>query len=164
MAILEVRKPNDPILRKKSKEVLEIDGQILRIIDDLKETLKRNNGVGVAAPQVGISKRVIVIDLTFAKQGVFELVNPRIIKKSRIKESDEEGCLNFPGVFLTIKRAKEVLVKAKDRSGKEVEIRASDIFARVLQHEIDHLDGILFFDRLPLLKKLKFKISLNKKQ
>jgi len=160
--ILEVRKSNDPILRKKSAEILEIDGQIARIIDDLKETLKKSNGVGIAAPQVGISKRIIVIDLTFIKQGIFELVNPKIIKKSGGRGKDEEGCLNFPGVFLTIKRAKEVLVKAKNREGKEIDIKAQGLFARVLQHEIDHLDGILFYDRLPLLKRIKFRKSLKK--
>lgn len=125
----------------------------------MRETMEKNDGVGLAAPQAGILKRIIVIDLDFAGQGVFELVNPEIIKKSRDSEIDEEGCLSFPGVFLKIKRAKNVEVLAKDRNGKEVKIKATGILSRVLSHEIDHLDGILFFDRLPFWKRIKFKIS-----
>jgi len=155
--VFKIKKYNDPVLRKKSQEVEVIDDKIRQIIDDLKETMKKYSGVGLAAPQAGISKRIIVINLEHIKQGVFELVNPVIINKSKEKHIDEEGCLCFPDVFLKIKRPKEVEAKAKDRDNKEISIKAKGLLARVLQHEIDHLDGILFFDRLPLWQRIKFK-------
>jgi peptide deformylase len=158
MAILEIKKYPDPVLKKKAGEVKAVNDEIRNIIDDMKETMKESNGVGLAAPQVGISKRIIVVDLEFLKQGTFELVNPKITGRSKETDMDEEGCLSFPNVFLKIKRSKKVEVLAKDRDGKEITIKASGLSARVLAHEIDHLDGILFFDRLPLARRLKFKL------
>ncbi len=163
MAILEIKKYNDSVLREKCQEVKEVDDEIRKIIDDMKETMKENKGVGLAAPQVGIKKRIIVLDLDFIKQGEFELVNPKIIQKSRETEIEEEGCLSFPNVFLKIRRSKNIVAEAQDRNGGKIRIEASGFLARVLQHEIDHLDGILFFDRLPILKRIKFKFSTIRK-
>jgi len=87
------------------------------------------------------------------------LINPKIVKKSKEKEKDKEGCLSFPGIFLEIKRAKEIMVEGQDIKGREIRLRAKGLLARVLQHEIDHLDGILFFDRLGFLKRIKFKLK-----
>ncbi|MDD2731620.1 MAG: peptide deformylase [Candidatus Pacebacteria bacterium] len=160
---MEIKKYKDRVLRKKCQEVKEITPEILKIIDGMSETIKKERGVGLAAPQVGVSKRMIVINLDFMKSGVFEVINPKIIRKSKEEEIGEEGCLSFPNVFLEIKRSKEVEVIGLDRYGRKFEMKAEGILARIFQHEIDHLDGILFFDRLPFIKRLKFKIFAKKK-
>ena len=158
MAILEIKKFKDPVLRKKCQEVKEITSEIEKLVFDMAETMKKYNGAGLAAPQVGISKRIIVVqpDLNGEIAGY---INPRIIRKSLEKETDEEGCLSFPNVFIKIKRAKEVEIEAMDINGKKIRIKAEGLLARILQHEIDHLDTILFFDRLGLFEKLKFKLK-----
>lgn len=157
--ILDIRKIKNPVLRKKCLEVKEITPEIRKLVQDMKETMEKNKGVGLAANQVGALKRVITIDLRFANQGFLALINPKVIKKSREKEIEEEGCLSFPDIFLKIKRAKEVIVRTKNVEGKEMDLKAEGLLARVLQHEIDHLDGILFFDRLPLWQRIKFKFK-----
>jgi peptide deformylase len=159
MAILEIKKYNNPVLRKKCQEVKEISDDIRKLINDMQETMRENKGVGLAAPQVGILKRIVVIDLDFIKQDISELINPKILNKSREIEIEEEGCLSFPNVFLKIKRAKKIEVEYLDKEGKQTKIEASGLLARVIQHEIDHLDGILFFDRLPFLQRIKFKFK-----
>lgn len=159
MAILKIKKYPDPLLRKKCQEVKEVNDEIRKIIDDMLETMRENKGVGLAACQVGVLKRIIVVDIEFIKEGIFALVNPKIIRQSKEKEIGEEGCLSFPGAFLKINRHKEIEIEALDRNGKEIKISAKGLLARVLQHEIDHLDGILFFDRLPFLQKIKFRVK-----
>ncbi|HOK00448.1 MAG TPA: peptide deformylase [Candidatus Pacearchaeota archaeon] len=154
MALLEIKKYPDPILKKKSYEVEKITDEIKKLIEDMAETMKKNNGVGIAAPQVGVLKRIIVIE---TENGIVPFINPKIIKKSKEKETMEEGCLSFPGVFLKIKRPKEVEIEALNKEGKK--IKAKGLLARILQHEIDHLDGILLIDRLSFLGKIKFKIK-----
>jgi len=159
MAVLEIKKFNDKVLRKRAKKVRKVDKEIRQLIVDMAQTMKRGQGIGLAAPQIGVSRRVIVIQHDFKGQRILGLVNPKITKISKEKEKDMEGCLSFPGIILEIKRAKEVKVKGLDINGKEVKLKAKGLLARVLQHEIDHLNGILFFNRLNIIKKLRFKLK-----
>ena len=160
--ILEIKKFKDPILRKKSEEVKEITDEIKKLTEDMKETMDRNQGVGLAAPQVGINKRIIVINPELANSDVFALINPKITKKSKETETEEEGCLCFPGLFLKIKRAKEIEIEVLNINGEKIKIKAQGLFARVLQHEIDHLDGILFIDRLGFWQRWKIRKKLSR--
>ncbi len=156
---LEIKKYPDPVLKKKAEQVNEITPEIKELIFNMKETLESKRGVGLAAPQVGVSKRIIVVR---TKNKLLAFINPEVIKKGFRKTSDKEGCLSFPGLWLEIKRAKTVIVKALNEEGKEVLINAQGFLARVFQHEIDHLNGILFFERLGLFEKLKVKKQLRK--
>ena len=159
MAVLEIRKFNDPILRKKCEEVEEITTEIKTLIDTMAETMEKNQGVGLAAPQIGISKRIIVMKRDTEKSRLLALVNPRIIKKSTETDMQEEGCLSFPDIFLGITRAREVEVEGLDGDGRKITIQASGLVARIFQHEVDHIDGILFFNRLSFIEKIKFKLK-----
>lgn len=159
MAILDIKKFKEPVLRKKCQEVERIDKNIKKLIIDMAQTMEKNRGLGLAALQIGVSQRIIVVQTDFKERRIFCLINPKILKISKEKEIGEEGCLSFPGVFLKIKRAKEIEIEGLDISGKNLKLRAKGILARVFQHEIDHLDGILFFDRLGLLKRIKFKLK-----
>ncbi len=146
MAIREIRLSGDEILRKTSREVEEITDKIRELLDDMVETMHKYNGVGLAAPQVGILKRVIVIDLYDGEEPL-QLVNPKIIK-AKGKQEVEEGCLSFPNEYAKMVRPKEVTVEALDRDGKKVIITGKDLLAQALAHEIDHLNGILFVDNM----------------
>ena len=159
MAVLEIRKFNDPILRKKCEEVEEITTEIKTLIDTMAETMEKNQGVGLAAPQIGISKRIIVMKRDTEKSRLLALVNPRIIKKSTETDMQEEGCLSFPDIFLGITRAREVEVEGLDGDGRKITIQANGLVARIFQHEVDHIDGILFFNRLSFIEKIKFKLK-----
>jgi len=163
--VLKILKYPDPILRKKSKKVEEINEEIQKIFKDMIETLKNDQGLGLAAPQIGESKRIIVVHLirerTPKEKASKEpqiFINPRITEKSKETEIDEEGCLSFPGLFLKIKRAKEVEVEALNIRGNQIKIKAEGLPARIFQHEIDHLDGVLFINRIGFWQKLKFVI------
>lgn len=144
MAIREIRKDGDEILRKRSREVEKIDDRILELLDDMIETMHFANGVGLSAVQVGILKRVVVIDLYDGNKPL-KLINPRIIKQKG-KQEVEEGCLSFPNQFGKVVRPMEVTVKALDENGKEITIKGKELLAQALSHEIDHLDGNLFVD------------------
>lgn len=146
MAIREIRLSGDEILRKTSREVEEVTDKIRELLDDMVETMHKYNGVGLAAPQVGILKRVIVIDLYDGEEPL-QLVNPKIIK-AKGKQEVEEGCLSFPNEYAKMVRPKEVTVEALDRDGKKVVITGKDLLAQALAHEIDHLNGILFVDNM----------------
>ena len=146
MAIREIRLSGDEILRKTSSEVEEVTDKIRELLDDMVETMHKYNGVGLAAPQVGILKRVIVIDLYDGEEPL-QLVNPKIIK-AKGKQEVEEGCLSFPNEYAKMVRPKEVTVEALDRDGKKVIITGKDLLAQALAHEIDHLNGILFVDNM----------------
>ncbi len=148
MAIRQIREEGDPILRKKSREIEKIDDKILELLDDMYDTLKNSeDGVGLAAPQVGILKRAIVVDLSEeGGEGPYKLINPKIIK-AKGEQICREGCLSVPGVLGDVIRPSEVVVEALNEKGEEVKIKAKDILAVVLCHEIDHLDGILFIDK-----------------
>ena len=144
MAIRYIRQGDDEILRKKSREVEIIDDRIRELLDDMVETMHAGNGVGLAAPQVGVLKRVIVIDLYDGNKPL-KLVNPVIVKTKGIQECDE-GCLSFPNEFAKVLRPMEVTVEALDENGKKVRIKGKELLAQALAHEIDHLNGVLFVD------------------
>jgi len=157
MAVLPIKTLNDPVLRTKCAAVAAVTDDIRKLITDMKETMQQANGVGLAAPQVGVGKCVIVV--AAGTQGALGLVNPQITKRSRERGVEEEGCLSFPGLFLEIKRAQNVTVEALNEQGKPVTFEAEGLLARVLQHEIDHINGVLFFQRLPWWRKLAFKFK-----
>lgn len=144
MAIRIIRKDDDEILRKISKKVEEIDDRILTLLDDMRDTMYDAEGVGLAAPQVGVLRRVAVVDVG---EGLIELINPVIVYEHG-EEIDEEGCLSLPGKNGAVCRPKKVIVRAQDRTGKTVEITGTDLLARAFCHEIDHLNGILFTDKV----------------
>ena len=152
--VLEIKKYPDPILRKKAREVKEIGREEKELIKEMLETMYRNQGVGLAAPQVGVLKRIVVVDVG---EGPRVFINPKIIKKGGGKEVSEEGCLSVPGVFLRIKRWKEIEVEGLNENGEKVKVKARGLFARALQQEIDHLNGILILDRMSFWEKLKRK-------
>jgi peptide deformylase len=158
MSVLEIRKFPEPVLRKKAVPVEEINGAIKTLIDDMVDTMYAASGIGLAAPQIGESLRLIVSDVSVneERRPLIVLINPEIVY-SEGKVSSEEGCLSIPGYVSTIERASIVHVKGFDREGKEVEIEATGLLARALQHEIDHLDGILFVDRLSPIKREFFR-------
>lgn len=148
MAQRQIREVGDDLLRKKSRVVEVVDDKIRQLLDDMYDTLKvSDDGIGIAAPQVGVLKRLVVIDLGEEGNGqVYKLVNP-VITKKRGEQVCREGCLSVPGVLGDVIRPKEVTVEALDENGKKVVIKAKDLLAIVLSHEIDHLDGILFIDK-----------------
>lgn len=143
MAILQIVKEGDPTLRKTSRPVEEITPRILRLLDDMADTMHDANGCGLAAVQVGVLRRVVVIEVNEGE--LIELINPRIVAYSG-KQEEQEGCLSIPGKWGTTRRPRHVTVRALNREGKEVEYRGSDLLARAFCHELDHLDGKLFTD------------------
>ena len=147
MALRQIRYNDDEILRKKCKEVTKVDDHIRMILNDMLETLHNTpNGAAIAAPQVGILKRVVVIDL-YDDKGPYVLINPEIIKQKGEQEV-EEGCLSFPNQFAKVIRPSEVTVKALDRDGKEYKLKGKGLLAQAISHEVDHLEGILFVDKI----------------
>lgn len=146
MAIRNLRYEKDEILRKKSREVEVIDDKIQTLIDDMIDTMYKYNGVGLSAVQVGVLKRVVVIDIDDGN-GVITLINPKIIK-TKGEQEVEEGCLSFPNQYAKMIRPKEIVVEALDRSGKKITIKSKDLLAQAIAHECDHLDGIVFVDKM----------------
>ncbi|MFX0549125.1 peptide deformylase [Hathewaya histolytica] len=144
MALRNLRINGDEILRKRCKEVTNIDDRTLRLIEDMKETMYKENGVGLAAPQVGILKRIIVIDVG---EGCFALINPEILE-TKGEYVDIEGCLSIPGNQGEVRRPEYVKVKGLNEKGQEVILEGRGLLARAFCHEIDHLDGILFIDKI----------------
>lgn len=144
MALRTIRRVEDEILRKKSKEIEKINENVLLLIEDMVETMKNEQGVGLAAPQVGMLKRVVVID---AGEGLIKLINPVIMSESG-EQVEVEGCLSVPGVMGEVKRPKKVVVEALDTEGNRIVLEGENLLARALCHEIDHLDGILFVDKV----------------
>jgi peptide deformylase len=164
MAIVGIKKFNEAVLRRKCARVEIIDGGVKDVVADMAQTLERENGLGLAAPQIGVSKRIIIARAGFDSGRILVLINPKILSKSKETVEIEEGCLSFPGIFLEIKRSERVEVEGINIDGKKIRFSADGILARVFQHEIDHLDGILFFSRLAFFKKMKFLLkhpSLN---
>ncbi len=163
MAVLEIRKYPDEVLKKRAEEIENIDSELQKLIDDMIETMYKANGVGLAAPQVGVSKRLIVVDTSPREenQKLIVLINPEILQ-SEDEILSEEGCLSLPGFITRLKRKERVLVKGLDRDGKEIEIEADGLLSRALQHEIDHLEGILLIDRISPLKKELFRRKYQK--
>lgn len=141
MAIRNIVKVGDPVLTKKSRPVEKFDDRLATILDDMKDTLYKAEGVGLAAPQVGILRRIVVID---CGDGYIELINPEITERSEELQHETEGCLSLPGKYGTTERPKSVMVKAQNREGKWCVYKGTELKARCFCHEIDHLDGILF--------------------
>jgi peptide deformylase len=150
MVVRSILTAEEPMLREKTKKVTHFDGSLHRLLDDLLETMRAAPGIGLAANQVGVPLRVAVIEL---EEKVTELVNPQIVRASG-EIIDWEGCLSIPGFVAEVKRSAKVTVKAQDRNGKEVRVRGEELFARALQHEIDHLNGVLYIDYLESLEEL----------
>jgi peptide deformylase len=151
MAILPIRVVPDPVLRQKATRVRSVDASIRKLIDNMLETMHSASGVGLAAPQVGVPLRVIVIGIP--EQEEITLVNPEVVRKKGERVVNE-GCLSVPGYIGEIKRAESVTVKGRDRNGKEIRIKADDLLAQALEHEIDHTNGILYTDHLESMDKL----------
>jgi peptide deformylase len=163
MAKLEVKRDPDPILREKAKRIKTFDGNLRKLAADMLETMHENAGVGLAAPQIGLSMRLFVAEYVPDKEEIengergfkVTLCNPEIVKSSDEVESMLEGCLSIPGWVGEVPRHVSVTVKAQTPEGKEVRLKADHYFARVLQHEIDHLNGVLFTDRIVDIKTLR---------
>jgi len=144
------------ILRQIAQEVslTEISSEITqKLINDMQETMLIKDGIGLAAPQINVSKRIIVIN---TKDGILTFINPKIVKNSWKKQTDEEGCLSVPGVWGNVKRPYQIDLNAIDKNGKEIKLTAKGLFARVIQHEVDHLDGILFIDKAKKIHEEKY--------
>lgn len=147
MAIRIIREEGDEILKKKSREVEVIDEKIQELIQDMLDTMHKLNGVGLAAVQVGILKRIVVIDLYEEGVKPYILINPEIVKVKG-EQTVEEGCLSFPNKFAKIVRPKEVIVKALNEKGEKIEIKGKDLLAQAISHEVDHLNGELFIEKI----------------
>lgn len=150
MAIRPILVAGNPVLREKAKRVTRVDDTINALIDEMIETMRDAPGVGLAAPQIGVPLRVAVIEVD---QKVTVLINPEIVK-TKGEYEPEEGCLSVPGYWGRVKRAESVVVKAKDRQGRDFRVRGEGLFGQALQHEIDHLGGTLYIDRVESLDKL----------
>ncbi len=178
MALLKILIYPDPLLRQKCTPVEEIDDELIKLLDDMADTMYEAPGVGLAAPQVGVTKRVIVVDISEReseevaegekvayknpdRKELIQLINPEIIY-SEGEDVGEEGCLSIPGYVSDIKRKYKVVVQGYKTEGECIEIECEDLLARVFQHEIDHLDGILFIDRLSRLKRELLKRKIEK--
>lgn len=146
MATRIVRENGDEILRKKAREVDVIDDKIRQILEDMVETMHQFNGVGLAGPQIGILKRLVVIDI-YDDNGPIKLVNPRMIEQKGEQEV-EEGCLSFPNQYAKLIRPAKVVVEAQNENGETIRIEADGLLAQALSHELDHLEGILFVDKM----------------
>ena len=152
MAVLPIHEVPDSILRQKSKRVRNIDGSVNKLIVDMIETMHAARGVGLAAPQVGVPLRVVVIGLP--EQEEIVLINPEIVRRKGERVVNE-GCLSIPGYIGQLKRAESVTAKGRDRRGKEIRIKADELLAQALEHEIDHINGILYIDRLESMNDLR---------
>ena len=147
MAIRNIRVDDDPILRKKSREVTEFNDRLFELLDDMKETMYHSGGVGLAGPQVGVLKRVVVMDVSEDRNEFIELINPEITYEEG-EQTGTEGCLSLPGLYGVVTRPNIVKVKAQNRDGKWCLYKGEQLKARCFCHEIDHLDGILYKDKL----------------
>ena len=152
MAVLPLRFAPDPVLRQKAKRVRNIDSSIEKLIDDMLETMHAASGMGLAAPQVGVPLQLAIIE-TPEEEELIVLINPQIVKKSGERLVDE-GCLSIPGYRGDIKRSVSVTVKGRNRRGKEIRLKATELLAQALEHEIDHLNGVLYIDYLESPDKL----------
>jgi peptide deformylase len=152
--IHEVVKYPDPVLAKRGEDVTVFDAKLKKLVDEMFDSMYAAQGIGLAAPQINISKRLAIVDVSFKKnpEEKIVLINPEIIDRSG-KQVEEEGCLSLPEIREKVSRAEWVKVKAQDVTGKWIEVEGEELLARALQHEIDHLDGILFIDHLSRLKR-----------
>jgi len=164
MMIREVKTFPDKVLRIKAEPVEKIDEEITALLDDMAETMYAQKGVGLAAPQVGVSKRVIVLDPTAGEQpdSLMKIINPEILASDG-EQLGEEGCLSVPGEYESVRRAEKITLKALTPDGQEFTMEAEGYLARIFQHEIDHLNGVLFIDRLPSYKKDTVKKAIKRR-
>jgi len=153
---LSIKTFGDPLLRKKAAPVGKVTDEHRQILSRMAQLMYDDSGIGLAAPQVGVSEQLIVIDIG---EGLYKLINPKIVRRMGSQVMDE-GCLSVPGVYIKVRRAKQVWVEAKDESGNAVQITAADLFACALQHEIDHLKGKLIIDYASFLEKMRIKRKL----
>lgn len=152
MTLLEIRILGDPILRKRAEEIEEIDDDLRSLAEQMFETMYAADGIGLAGPQIGVSKRIFVMDIRDPELNPRAVINPVITERAG-RDTEEEGCLSVPGVSEIVERATRIVMEGKDVDGKPVRIEAEDLLARCIQHEVDHLDGILFLDRISPLKR-----------
>jgi len=156
MAVRPVRMYGDPVLRQRAVEIRDFDESLRTLIADLRETMKAYRGVGLAANQIGVAQRVLVVDVPAEEEGApghaYAMINPVILERSG-SELGEEGCLSIPGVYDDVARARQVKVEFADAHGNRGALEAEGYLARAIQHEVDHLDGVLFVDRLSPLKR-----------
>lgn len=163
MALLEILHFPDPRLRNLARPVTEVDDAVRQLVDDMFETMYAAPGIGLAATQVNVAKRIVVIDISEDKTQPLCLINPEIIEKHGVEEM-EEGCLSVPGVYDVVQRAERIRVRALDRDGQVFETETDGLLAVCIQHEIDHLDGKLFVDYLSQLKRTRIRKKLEKEQ
>lgn len=158
---MEILKYGNPTLKKKSEEVTIFDDQLASYADQMYQLMRDAKGIGLAAPQLGLLIRLLIIDIE-DEGGRLDLVNPCIVSQSDDLEEAEEGCLSIPGIYAKVMRHSKVSVEAQNLKGEIIKLEAESFLARVIQHEIDHLEGILFIDRLEELDKKRFKSELKK--
>ncbi len=163
MALLPILEFPDPRLRTKAQPVEQVDAGLRKLIDDMFETMYAAPGIGLAATQVNVHKRVLVIDISETRDQRLALVNPEIVSHSGMEET-EEGCLSVPGIYEKVKRAEEIRVRALDRDGQQIEFDADGLLAVCIQHEMDHLEGKLFVDYLSDLKRTRIRKKLEKER
>ncbi len=161
MSILTILEFPDDRLRKKAVEVKAVDGKVKKLVDDMLETMYQAKGVGLAATQINVQQRIVVIDVSEERDNPLCLINPEIIMKEGTEES-EEGCLSVPGFFEKVTRAERIKVKALNKEGQPFELDADDLLAVCIQHELDHLEGKLFVDYISSLKRQRIKKKLEK--
>jgi peptide deformylase len=163
MALLQILEFPDPRLRNRAQPVAQVDAALRTLIDDMFETMYAAPGIGLAATQVNVPKRVLVLDLSERRNEPLALINPEILQRAGVEET-EEGCLSVPGYFDKVTRAEQIRVRALDRDGKQIEFDAAGLLAVCIQHEIDHLDGKLFVDYLSELKRTRIRKKLEKER
>ena len=166
MALLKIRLYGDPVLREKAVAVDGVDDGVRELARDMLETLAEAEGVGLAGPQVGRLERIIIVppppeDADEVRDSPRVFVNPVVLERGGPQESAEEGCLSIPGIYESVRRPRRVRVRALDLDGNEIEIEAEGILSRILQHEIDHLDGVLFIDRVGPMRRALLKKRLR---
>ncbi len=163
MAILDILHFPDPRLRRRAEEVGVVDDQLRTLVDNMFETMYQAPGIGLAATQVNVHKRVIVIDISQDQDQPMVFINPEILEKDGVEEMDE-GCLSVPGIYERVQRAEHIKVRALDRNGDAFELETGGLLAVCVQHEIDHLDGKLFVDYLSQLKRHRIRKKLEKQR
>jgi len=163
MALLPILEFPDPRLRTRAQPVDQVDASVRKLIDDMFETMYAAPGIGLAATQVNVHKRLLVIDISEKRNERLALINPEIASHSGMEET-EEGCLSVPGIYEKVKRAEQIRVRALDRDGKQIEFDADGLLAVCIQHEMDHLEGKLFVDYLSDLKRTRIRKKLEKER
>ena len=163
MSRLPILEFPDPRLRTRAKPVAQVDAGVRKLIDDMFETMYAAPGIGLAATQVNVHQRILVIDISETHNQPLALINPEIVARDGIEET-EEGCLSVPGIYETVKRADQIRVRALDRDGKQIEFDATGLLAVCIQHEMDHLEGKLFVDYLSDLKRTRIRKKLEKER